>query len=35
MYVIHEGQGESMQHVVNMDAEIQPGDVIIIKQGLF
>jgi len=35
MYVIHEGQGESMQHVDNMDAEIQPSDVIIIKQGLF
>jgi len=35
MYVIREGQGKKMQHVDNMDAEIQPGDVIIIKQGLF
>ncbi len=35
IYVIHEGQGEQMQHVDHMDAEIQPGDVIVIKQGLF
>jgi len=35
IYVIHDGQGGSMQHVDSMDAEIQPGDVIIIKQGLF
>jgi len=35
IYVIHEGQGEQMQHVDNMDAEIQSGDVIVIKQGLF
>jgi len=35
MYVIHKGQDKDMQHVDNMDAEIQPGDVIIIKQGLF
>jgi len=35
IYVIHDGQDESMQHVDNMDAEIQAGDVIIIKQGLF
>jgi len=35
IYVIHDGQGENMHHVDNMDTEIQSGDVIIIKQGLF
>ena len=35
MYVIHAGKKGDMQHVDNMDEEIQPGDVIIIKQGLF
>jgi len=35
IYVVHDGQGEKMQHVNNIDAEIQAGDVVIIKQGLF
>jgi len=35
MYVIHKGQDKDMQHVDNMDAKIQAGDVIIMKQGLF
>jgi len=35
LYVIHDGQKKDMQHVGDMDAEIQSGDVIVIKQSLF
>jgi len=35
VYVIHEGTNKNMRHVDDVDAEIKPGDVIIINQSLF
>jgi len=35
VYVIHAGKGNEMQHVDDLDAKIQSGDVIVVKQGLF